>query len=268
MLGQFDRKAEIIIGNLSFHSDKFDFEFDVEFSDSDDEKNHAEVLIYNLSRNTVNQIRTGTPLIINAGYQNDVGSVFVGVVYESNTVQNGVDRETTIKAVDGTKQRDRLRVNKTYAAGTRASQILTDLCRLAGLPIGVMSLPKDVIYRSGRHITGPILQRIKGIAQECGARFKIVKGVAYFRGPEEGQEVGFLFTPEKGLIGSPEPTTWEDEDGKEHRGYNIRALLNHRIQPNSIIRVQSKVISGRFRVRKGRHYYNDQEMITEMEVVS
>src|SRR5690606_30851762 len=119
MLGQFSRKAEIIIGNLSFHSDKFDFEFDVEFSDSDDEKNHAEVLIYNLNRNTVNQIRTGTPLIINAGYQNDVGSVFVGVVYESNTVQNGVDRETTIKAVDGTKQRDRLRVNKTYAAGTR-----------------------------------------------------------------------------------------------------------------------------------------------------
>ena len=264
---QFDRKAEVIVGNLSFHSDKFDFEFDVEFSDDDSEKNHAEVLIYNLSRNTVNQIKTGVPLIINAGYGNDVGSVFVGVVYEASTTQNGVDRETTVKAVDGTNQRDRLRVNKTYAAGTRASQILTDLCRLAGLPIGAMSLPKDVIYRGGRHVTGPILKRIKGIAQECGARFKIVKGVAYFRKPGEGQEIGFIFNAERGLIGSPEPITWEDDDGNEFKGYNVRALLNHRIQPNVIIQVQSKIVSGRFRVRKGRHIYSEQEMVTEMEVV-
>src|SRR5690606_14280558 len=211
---QFDRKAEVIVGNLSFHSDKFDFEFDVEFSDDDSEKNHAEVLIYNLSRNTVNQSKTGVTLIINAGYGNDVGSVFVGVVYEASTTQNGVDHETTVKAVDGTNQRDRLRINKTYAAGTRASQVLTDLCRLAGLPVGVMSLPRDVVYRSGRHITGPLLQRIKSVAQECGARFKIVKGVAYFRGPGEGQEVRFLQTPERRLIISTDTTNWEDDDGK------------------------------------------------------
>lgn len=265
---QFDRKAEIIVGNLSFHSDKFDFEFDVEFSDDDSEKNHAEVLIYNLSRATINRIRTGMPLIINAGYGNDVGSVFVGVVYESSTTQNGVDRETIIKAVDGTKQRDKLRVNKTYAAGTRASQIIVDLCRMVGLPIGALSLPNDIQYRQGKHVSGVILQRLKILAQECGARFKITKGVAYFLRPGEGADIGFIFSPDTGLLGSPEAAVFEDEDGNEMRGYNIRALLNHRIQANSIIQVRSKLVSGRFRVRRGRHIYNEQEMVTEMEVVS
>lgn len=265
---QFKRKAEIILGTKSFKSNKFDFEFDVEFDDTPD-LNHAEILIYNLSNSTVNSIRNKMPIIINAGYEGDVGSVFIGAVYDMDTIRNGVDRETTIKAIDSSNQRGKLRVNRSYKAGTRASQIITDLCSLSGVSIGALSLPNDVQYRSGKNVNGRILTLLKQIANDCGAKFHITKDMAYFRSPNEGQDIRFIFNSDTGLIGSPEPFVEEDEEdeNKEIKGYNVTALLNHRVQADSIIELDSKVVKGKYRVRKGTHSYSESEMITEMEVV-
>lgn len=265
---QFKRKAEVILGTKSFKSNKFDFEFDVEFDDTPD-LNHAEILIYNLSTSTVKSIKNKMPIIINAGYEGDTGSVFIGAVYDMNTIKNGVDRETTIKAIDASNQRGKLGINRSYKKGTRASQIITDLCSLAGLSIGALSLPKDVQYRTGKNVSGKILTLLKRIAEDCNAKFHISKGMAYFRGKKEGQNIRFVFNSNTGLIGSPEPFVEEDEEdeNKEIKGYNVTALLNHRVHADSIIELESNVVKGKYRVRKGTHSYSESEMITEMEVV-
>ncbi|MDQ0299632.1 hypothetical protein J2S78_002052 [Salibacterium salarium] len=265
-MNSFMRKGNIIMGRASLSSELYDYEFEVEFDDNP-EKNHAEVTFYNLSHDRINRISRGNPLITNAGYEEDVGTVFVGVVYESNSEKNGVDRETTVKAVDGTDQRDKLRVNKTYKEGTRASQIITDLCSIVGLSIGALKLPEDKQYRQGKNEAGTILYRLSLLAKDCGAKFHINKGLAYFRPPGEGDDVRFIFSPERGLIGSPEPFVEEDDDGNEIKGYNVKALLNHRIQADSIIEIKSKNVNGRYRVRKGTHTWNQEEAITKMEVV-
>jgi len=164
-------------------------------------------------------------------------------------------------------QRDKLRVNKTYKAGTKASQIIVDLCSMVGLSIGAFNLPNDMQYRQGKNESGIILRRLKTLAEDCGAKFKINKGLAYFRAPGDGDNVSFLFNADRGLIGSPEPFVEEDENGNEIRGFNVKALLNHRIQADSIIRIQSNTANGSFRVIKGNHSYSETEMITEMKVV-
>ncbi|SDI16208.1 hypothetical protein SAMN05192534_12375 [Alteribacillus persepolensis] len=267
-MNSFKRESNIIMGRASLSSYYFDYEFDVEYTD-EPKKNHAEVTFYNLSSDRINRISRGDPLIINAGYENDVGSCFVGVVYEADTTKEGVDRETTVKAVDGTDQRDKLRVNKTYKEGTRASQIITDLCNIVGLSVGALNLPNDVQYRQGKHEAGTILYRLRLLAEDCGAKFNINKGLAYFRPPGEGDEVRFIFSPERGLVGSPEPFVEEDEDGNEIKGYNVKALLNHRVQADSIIEIKSKNVNGSFRVRKANHsgQTDGDEWYTEMEVV-
>lgn len=263
---QYNRQAEIIIGNRSFHSDKFDFEFEVEFDDTPN-LNHASVTLYNLSHNTIRSIQKDMPIIINAGYEGDVGGIFVGSIYNSHSVRRGVDRETTIKAVDAAEQRGKLRVNRSYKSGTRASQIIADLCSLTGVSIGALSLPEDVQYRSGKNLNGYIITLLKEIANDCGAKFNINKGLAYFTGPNEGQDVQFLFNRDRGLIGSPEPFVEEDEGGNEIRGYNVEALLNHRLNADAIITIESMTANGKYRVRKGTHIYSLDQMVTEMEVV-
>ncbi|NGP45962.1 hypothetical protein G4V62_13770 [Bacillaceae bacterium SIJ1] len=265
-MNQFIRKANIILGTSNLSSERYDFEFDVEFDDTS-KKDLAEVVFYNLSHDRINSIKKGTPIIINAGYENDVGTVFLGAVYDMDTIKRGVNRETTVKAVDATDQRDKLKVNKTYKEGTRASQIIADLCQIVGLSIGKLELPKDVQYRNGKNEQGVILQRLKLLAKDSGAKFNISKGMAYFRPPGSGDDVQFIFSPERGLIGSPEPFIDEDEDENELKGFNVSALLNHRIQPNSIVNIEAKDVKVKGRVRSGTHSYSDREMITEMEVV-
>lgn len=278
---QFNRQAEIILGNKSFLSDKFDVEFIVEFDDTPD-LNHAEVIIYNLSNTTVNGIKSNMPVIINAGYEGDVGSVFIGAIYDMKTNRNGVDRVTVVRAVDASGQRGKLRLNRSYKKGIWASQIIVDLCGLAGISIGDLSLPKDVQYRNGKNVSGLILSVLKNIALDCEAKYHISKGLAFFTSKNKGQDIRFVFNSNTGLIGSPEPFVEEvevkkDAKGKkgakskkvmkEVRGYKVEALLNHRVQADSIIELESRDVSGKYRVRKGSHVFSDSGMFTEMEVV-
>src|SRR5690625_2292554 len=248
---QFKRIAEIIVDGKSFKSDDFYFEFDVEFDDTPD-LNHAEVSIYNLSTSTIKSFKNKSPIIINAGYKGDVGSVFIGAIYDIDSKRDGVDRITTIKAIDASNQRGRLRINRSYKKGTRASQIITDLCRLSGIPIGQLSLKRDVQYRSGRNVTGKPLTLLKGLAKDCNTRFKITKGMAYFFHGKQGKDIRFVFSANTGLIGSPEPFEREEtvegqDEPKIIRGYNVKALLNHRVQENSIVEIKSKDVNGKYR---------------------
>lgn len=262
---QFRRIAEIIIGTKSFHSDVLDIEFDIDFDDTPN-LNHAEIKIFNLSNSTIKSFKNKQQMIVNAGYEGDVGSVFIGAIYDIDSKKEGIDKVTTIKAIDASDQRARLRVNRSYKKGTRASQIITDLCRLSGISIGQLSLKKDVQYRNGKNVSGKPLSLLKQLSKDCNSRFKITKGLAYFYHGKQGNNVRFVFGPRTGLIGSPEPFKRE-EDEVVVRGYNVRTLLNHRVQENSIIELKSDVVTGKFRVIEGNHSYNDSEMVTEMEVV-
>lgn len=282
---QFNRQAEIILGTKSFLSDKFDVEFTVEFDDTPD-LNHAEVTIYNLSNATVNGIKSNMPVIINAGYEGDVGSVFIGAIYDMKTNRSGVDRVTVVRAVDASGQRGKLRMNRSYKKGIWASQIIVDLCGLAGISIGALSLPKDVQYRNGKNVSGPILSVLKSIALDCEAKYHVSKGLAFFTSKNKGQDIRFVFNSNTGLIGSPEQFVEEVEVKKdvkknakrkkgekskkvmkEVRGYKVEALLNHRVQADSIIELESRDVSGKYRVRKGSHVFSGSGMFTEMEVV-
>lgn len=265
---QYKREINVILGGDSLHSSKFDIEFDIEFTD-DSKLNHAEIVLYNLAPNRINNIRKGTPVIVQAGYEKDVGAIFMGAVYEAKTVREGVDRKTTIKAVDATDQVSKLKVNKTYQAGTRASQIIRDLAGLSGLSLGALSLPRDIVYRSGKTVQGSIIKNLKRLAQDVGAKFHISNQKIYIRGGKEGDNIQFLFNADRGLIGTPEPFVEEDDKGKEIRGYKVLGLLQHRIRADAIITVESSIIKGQYRVRKGRHYGSNfgQDFYTEMEVV-
>lgn len=265
---QFNRQAEVILGDKKFHSDKFDFEFDVEFDDTPN-LNHAEVTLYNLSNSTVNSIKNKMLVIINAGYEGDTGGVFVGAVYDMSTEWDNIDKLTTIKAVDASNQRGKLSVRRSYKKGIRASQIIADLCGMYGISIYAIDLPKDVQYRNGKNVNGKILTVLKGIASDCNAKFHITKGMAYFVSRKKGQDIRFVFNKDTGLLGSPEPFVEEDsnDEEKEVKGFNVKALLNHRVQTDSIVEIDSKVVNGKYRVRGGRHIFSNSEMVTEMEVV-
>lgn len=259
---QFIRKVHVIIGDMEFKYPDFTIFFRVEYSDKEDEVNDAEVSIYNLATETKNKIKKGMTVIVNAGYEGDVGNVFIGKIDSVETDKLGLDRATTIIAVDSREEWAKQKINRAYKAGTRASLILRDIVTMSGFIPAVISLPKDVMYQRGRTVNSRLPDAARAIAKDCGAKVNIIKGKFYVRGPNEGDDIAFLFNADRGLIGSPE--RFEDDDGN---GYNVKALLNHRIQTSSIINVDSSTARGRFRVRKAVFTANRNDFYVEMEVV-
>ncbi|MCM3488773.1 hypothetical protein M3689_05560 [Alkalihalophilus marmarensis] len=260
-MSSFIRKTEVLVGGKKFITPDLNIEFRIEFSDGE-ELNDAEIKIYNLSDQSVNLIKKNLPLVINAGYEGDIGNVFIGGIYDVFTERTNTDRITTILAVEASDQWQRMNITKTYKAGIKASQILRDLIGFTGLATGALSIPRDVTYSRGKSLSGKLPNIVKDIAKDAGAKATVTKGKIFIRDPQQGDTLSFQFTPNRGLIGTPE--RFEDE---EAIGYNVKALLNHRVQTDSIIQVGSSTAKGRFRVRKGVHLSNSSSFYTEMEVV-
>lgn len=267
--GQFGRVAKITMDNVNINSNSLDFEFNCE-GDDDIEANEAEIIIYNLSDNTAKQFKKDKKISITAGYKDDTGVIFDGVIVKVKDKFDGVDRITRINALDDVSRKEKNIDSVTYAAGTKASYILRDLLKKIGLPIAVFEIVRDWTYEDETTVDGDIISKVKDYAKVCGISVYINKGQIYARSLKAGDNINFIVSKDTGLIGSPEE--FEEEETAEDytdviHGYKFNMLLQHRMTTAAIIKLDSRNVSGTYRVRKWRHSYNASDFISELEVV-
>ena len=267
--GMFGRRAEIQCGNLTLDSEQFDFEFEVPFDD-DTEANECTITVYNLTQNTIDVFRYNSKITITAGYKGDTGVIFSGYISKVTTKKEGTDKVTTIYAFYDMDLQERDIVDITYAAGTTASYILRDLISRISLPLAVFSVRRDWTYKDETKVDGGLMENIRQYAEVCGISVYINKGKIYARHISEGDNIYFTVNESSGLIESPEEFEEEvtAEDYKDIiSGYKCKMLLQHRMNTAAIIDLESVNVSGRFRVRSGKHIFSPDECITEVEVI-
>lgn len=275
--GLFGRLAIVETNGMKFRSDKLDLEFEVPFDD-DIESNEAEIVIYNLSDKTIAAIKDNKKIVISAGYtgvkiagKSDIGIIFEGYVSKVKSKWEGVDRVTTIYAVDAKNRKERDIANKSYKKGTKASYILKDLINETGLAVQVFKTSRDYACSDAVTVSGGLMDAIRKWADECGTTAYINKNKVYVRPLTDGDNIRFTVSAETGLTGSPteftEELRYDDETTKTITGYEFKILGQHRITTAAIIDLKSRNVSGRFRVRSGKHRFNPDEYITEVEVI-
>lgn len=264
----FGRKIEFLYDRYKI-TNELTIYFDVPFDDEPD-ANIAEIKIYNLSTSTINTIKKGQSVTLNAGYTNDVGAILKGKIQGIFTEPQGVDRITHIYVIDAEDIWMEKQVKRTYKQKTTAKQILNDLLRLSGLKVGALSLPKNFVYKSGKTINDKLGKAIIDVAKDCGAKVYITRGKIYIQAKDQAIGPAIEINKNTGLITSPTPIEKEETlpDGKKRvkKGYKITTLLNNKIQTDSLVHVKSKTANGKFRVEKGRHYCDGDKFYTEMEV--
>ena len=264
--GVFGSKAIIESEGVSISSETLDVEFVVPFDD-DLEPNEAEIIIYNLSDNTIKQLKKDAAVSITAGYADDTGVLFSGFITAIETSYDGADRATKIKALDDIK--DYAIESKTYAKGTKASYILKQLIAKTGIPVAVFEPRRDHTYKDSQTVDGDLMENIKKYAAVCGISVYVSKSKIYARYIKEGDNLNFTLSADSGLIGYPSPYTEEvkAEDFTETvNGYKAEMLLQHRMCAGAIIDLQSKMASGSFRVCSGVHRFSIDEAITEVKM--
>ncbi|ABR46661.1 conserved hypothetical protein [Alkaliphilus metalliredigens QYMF] len=254
----FNRKVELIIGNKSYLSDNIDIDFSVPF-DSDPEPNICDVSIYNLSMDSINRIGKSTEVILNAGYGEDIGAILVGTVADYEQRNIGTDLEFKMMIAPGIDRWMSKTFSKSYKEGMKASTILRDALSSFGLEIGELRLANDITYSKGKVVSGMLKNTIKNIATEAGSKLYIKNNIAFVRPPNAGTATGFLLSSKTGMVGSPEPIIIDDK-----KGYKVNMLLNNKMNTDSLVQIESRIVTGNFRVVKGQHLG---DFITEVEVL-
>ena len=267
--GQFGRVAVIAMEGDKLNSGEMDFEFTCE-GDDDVAANEAEIIIYNLSTDTAKQFQKDKKISITAGYQDDTGVIFSGVIVKVKDKFEGCDRITTINALDDVSRKEKKVDSISYAAGTKASYILKDLCGKVGLPVAVFAVQRDHTYKDAVTVDGDIISSIQQYAKVCGVSAYINKGQIYVRSLQEGDDIEFYVHMSTGLIGSPEEFE-EEEENEEYtdmiKGVRFTMLLQHRITTAAKIKLESRNIWGHYRVRSWKFTFNESEATTKVEAI-
>lgn len=276
--GLFGHTAIVECNGIKINSADLDIEFKVPFDD-DTEANEAEIKIYNLSKTTISAFALDKKITLTAGYGNDTGVIFSGFVSKVTTKYSGVDKITTVSAIDSMELKERKIESISYSKGTKASYILKDLINKINLPLAVFEIRKDHIYKDAVTVDGELMSNIKKYAEVCGVSAYILKSKIYVRHIKSGDNISFTVCEDTGLINSPEEFNEEEKLGEEENdnekneekktvtGYKFKMLLQHRITTAAVIKLKSRDINGTYRVRKGSHSFNGTDFITEAEVI-
>lgn len=267
------RDIEVLAGGKKFESlgeNGLSIDFDISFGDSK-EPDVSEVTIYNLSDDSINQIKKDGYCIVNAGYKSlgNKGNILSGDIEEVNTSWQGLDKLTKIKVTDGGKTWRKAKISKTYKENTKASLIMRDVINVMGYEIVEIKPKKDKVYKLGKTINGFCSDILKMLVKDTESKMFVNKNRITIREEERGFETGFVLNANSGLIGSPTLNKDFSEDdkskGKEKKTWEVTCLLNPKIETDSIIMIKSKNLSGKFRVIKGKHTKDFETVITVEE---
>ncbi len=265
------RDIDVLAGGKKFQSlgeNALEIDFDIPFNDKE-EPDVSEVTIYNLSEDSINEIKKQGYCIVNAGYR-EMGNkacVVSGDIEDVTTDWEGLDKVTKIKVSDGGKEWRKAKLNKTYAEGTKASLIMQDLCGVLGYEVVEISPKEDITYKLGKTIKGYCSDSLKRLVKDTKSKMYINKKRITIRDEKKGNDIGFLLNTESGLVGNPSLNKDDSEDKtdlresekekkknkEEKKTWKVTCLLNAKIETDSIIKIESKTCNGQFRVVSGKH---------------
>lgn len=279
--GSWIRDIEVLAGQKKFTNigeNALEIDFEIPFSDKK-EPDISTVTIYNLSEDTINDIKRDGYVYVNAGYKElgNKANILTGEIEDLEVSWQGLDKEVKITVGDGSKKWRTAKLNKTYKNGTKASTIMTDLANIMGYEIVEIKPKNDLEYKLGKTIKGSASKSLTQLVKDTESKMFINKNRITIREQNKGYDTGFVLNAGSGLIGSP--TLNKDESGdknsdvskekdkkkneKTKKTWKITSLLNPRLETDSLIKVESKVCNGTFRVISGKH---TKDFNTELEV--
>lgn len=258
------REATLIIEHNKYSLSGLNFKFDIPFEDSD-EPPVATITVTNLSANTRANIKKHDTVILNAGYEGDVGCILIGKIVGLKHKQSNVDWTSTLTIQPCADEILGSLINKTYAKNAKASTIVRDLLSIFGVEVAKCELSIDKSYPRGRVCRGNLKQVLTEIVvNECKSRFIIrTTGQIYITKSDDGIDNGMILTSATGLLRSDEEKVTisvetklnSQKTGKSRDENTISrsCLLNYRIATAEVVKVQSNDLNGRFIVVKGKH---------------
>jgi len=245
--------------------DNLDVEFDVERSITFSQ-NKATVVVYNAAPDTVNDfLQKDNYISVEAGYADEVvGTIFQGQISFSSTVNNGVDRITTLEAVTVAGQGkpfDYNVVSLSYEAGAPLIKPFEEIASALGLVLLGAPNIGNLVFFNGFSFAGTVRQALRVLSKELQfseldvyidqatlAIYKIDEADSQFQAvvlkfkDELGPSTGLISVArtneqfkKRTSKGQKSKPTGQDNETK--RRIVFESILNPRIQPNGLVQI-------------------------------
>lgn len=259
--------------------------------DTTKESNKTKLEIYNLSETTRKSIEEpDNEVEIYAGYERAGGAVlcFRGTVVYGYTTEDTTDSITHLELADGTVALRDSYCTLSYAPNVAAKVIIQRCANEMGVPLVYGKDVGDIeAYRNGFSFIGLAKDALTEVCNARGLSWSIQNNILQvIKAGGTNTNRGLVFSAYTGLIGSPEriiqaeyksdKTTprrkakekaQKNEIRKKH-GWRITTLLAPTVNPADLVKVESKLVTGWFRVEKVSHRgeYNGSQWESAIEL--
>lgn len=255
--------------------------------DNNKDPNQAEIVVYNLSDDTVNYINRGVrnnlAVALAVGYEGEeLVMIFKGTIQWVSDTFDSVDRKTTLHCLDGGINIAEARTSRSYPKGTKIKRVVTDLVKDLGTTEGNIHVDNDQTLSSATAMCGNTSHYLEHICKSIDHNVSIQDGSVYVTPRSQMSSARSAYiSPETGLIGSPEPfhndikptkkvTKSSKKAKKPTDGVKFKCQMNGAILPEKTIWLKSRDYDGPFKVVSVSHNGDKEgkEWVTEVECVS
>lgn len=253
------RSAAATVGGRRFNTR---IAFNVEKTSEGGSANKAKVDIYNLSQDSKGFIeQPDIQVRLEAGYANELTTLFLGDVKRVTHVRNGPDIISTVESGDGESNLVNAHVEISLAPGAKLSQIVDKAIAALGLARGSIKDIPILTYTNGFTFSGPARDLLDIVKQRGNLKWSVQGGALdiFPEGSDTG-EAAVLLNENTGLLNLPNKT----EDG-----FELTSLLNPLLSPGRLVIVESETLTGRktYKIDKATHVGDSLEgdWITKVE---
>ena len=268
-------------GGIAAEFSDLHIEFSVEKSD-ETHADKADIKLYNVAPETIDSFLVEDNIAtLYVGYGSEPQQVFSGQIDIVSVEQQETNIVVSFTFSDGRVEMVESNIDTHYPAGSTLDSVLADLSSKMGFSYisNNGNYPDGTglryVYPKGISVSGNIKNWIDTTIKGHDLKYFVSNKVAHcipVNSPV-GTEIAVVFTPTSGLIGSPHKKNVASKINKKKKSKDVRegvefkALMSPEVAVGSIVKVESKFVSGMYQVTKVRHRgsYRGSDWFTEVE---
>lgn len=260
------QQTKTISGGNSVAITKLHIEADISSSDKEGEAAKCTIRVYNASKDTRAKLeRKNAYVILQAGYENDIGIVFTGTVLKAYTIKQGNNVVTELLCQDSNIQLKTSRVSYSWPPNTSYATIINDVAKemqKQGVSIGLVNTdepnlpslpsPKDTIAKGGYTFQGMATQLLDKLCSQFKYSYYITLNELYIH-PKYFKNFTVQYDMPLDIIKSirPENDTSDDVPSIEKPvEFKLVTFLDHRIKIGQLIRISEGDYKGTYKVKE------------------
>lgn len=191
-------------------------------------------------------------LSLRAGYGSRLSLIFAGIVSYATTTKDGSDMKTEMEVVDNLVEVRDTYVSVCYNGAVNWKTIFDDVAAQMGVAVSYSYNATFSNLANGYSFTGLARDIMSKGCKCCGLSWSLQNGVMQVKKPGDvmSKEV-YVLSSKSGLIGIPAKVVISSDEatGKNQIGWEVEYLLNGAINIDDYVKLESKTVTGFFRVR-------------------